>query len=189
MDVLRKKADSVHDLQPLALVRDMTEIEVINRPTAIQVVTSISDFEGQQPFHGMCCSSDRDDTHSTDNESVVDDALQLENLATQSKYFANAEATPNEKITAETSGLMDVQDHLSTSPIALNVDRDRALKFRKDTLVQTSARSLEALQPYVEDSLTETVPIGPNETSQRSFEQRQNTPEPKKASVLVLIDR
>jgi hypothetical protein len=188
IEALRETANSVHDLQPLALVKEMTELKGIDRPTALQVVTAISDFEGQQPFHGMCCSSDEDDMHSLDNDSVIDDEVQLEDLVTNPENSANPETAQCENITAETSHRMDVQDHVSTPQMSLTVGGDHALDIRKESLARSSGKPLHALQPYVEDYLTETVSTGQQRSSGKKIEQPQSTSKPTKHPLLVILD-
>ena len=189
IEALSHTASSIHDRQPLALVKEMTELRGIDRPTALQIVTAISDFEGQQPFHGMCCSSDEDDMHSFDNDSVIDDGLPLGGLATDSESGANPEIAQCESVKAETSHGMDLQDHVSTPQMSPTVVDDHALDIREESVARNSGKRLHDLQPYVEDYLTETVSTGPLRSSEKRFEQPQSISKPKRQSILAILDR
>lgn len=176
-------------MQPLTLVSEMTEIQPINRPTAPQVVNAVSNFEGEQPYHGICCSGDWDDTQSLEEENVHDYATMVENIPSDTKQFANL-ATGDEEL-----GTIKMADRKSATEDTRNpktleeVDPSPPCQEPKAIQFTGSERPLHALQAYVEDCVTEVVPHKPDQASKASMEKESKSWTEKADSVLDTLNR
>ncbi|KAH8800317.1 kinase-like domain-containing protein [Xylogone sp. PMI_703] len=70
LEELKNSSNSVDDMQPLYLSRDMCQEQPNHRPTAAQVVSEILDFQGDVPYCGHCCDSENGTLRMTNNESA-----------------------------------------------------------------------------------------------------------------------
>jgi hypothetical protein len=186
IEVLGKKADTVYDLQPVTLVKDMTEIRGVDRLTASQVVTAVLNFEGEQPFHGICCSGDGDDTQSLDEEHVYDDATIFEDSLAQSEESATPEAHRHEHGDPEKVDPVDHQEPVPLPEHPREVVGDPVVETTKVIQILDSERPLHFLQPSVEDCITESAPPVPTVTISQSEKQLDTLPSTKHSILTTL---
>lgn len=184
IEVLRKKADTLYDTQPLDLVSEMTEIQGINRPTAPQVVNAVSNFEGAQPYHGICCSGDWDDTQSLEEENVDDYATMVEDVPSDTKECVDLVTDDEELGTIKMADRRSATEDTQIPKTAEEVNPGPACQESKAIHFPGSERPLHALQAYVEDCVTEAVPQKPDQVPKASMEKESKTWTKKADSIL-----
>jgi hypothetical protein len=189
IESLLGKADTVHDLQPLALVKDMTEIKGIDRLTAPQVVTAVSNFEGEQSFHGMCCSHDGDGLQNWEVESVIENEPSREHSEFQPRDSEMLQTVQQDIRKAYTGDVRDFED-LSPTPVAFQAAaQDSTVQAHKENIVLGSRRPLHELQPYVEECLTEIIPPLSTQIPGALYEQGSRIIKPWKHPILEQLDQ
>jgi Ankyrin repeats (3 copies) len=169
IEVLRKKADTTDDMQPLNLVNEMTEIQSINRPTAPQFVNAVSNFDGDQPYHGICCSGDWDDGQSLGEEDVDDYATMVEDVPPDTKGCADLVTDDEELGTIKMVDRKSAIDDTQSLKALEEVHPGPACQDPKTIHFPGSERPLHALQAYVEDCVTEVVPQKPDQVPEASM--------------------
>jgi hypothetical protein len=187
--VLYNTADIVYDLQPVELVKNMTEIKGIDRPTAPQVVTAVSNFEGEQPFHGICCSGDGDDSQSLDEGLMDDEPLPLEEFPTHIEATTTPSAAHHESKASNMSDGENSQDVVSSPGTSKTVVEDHAVETPKAVQLLGSQRPLHALQPFVEDCKTEQISPEPKRILQARSQEQPDASKKTKHSFLDVLNR